>query len=194
MEDKTKDYKQQNIMKFMVNRSKESQSSHDAQKSSDVSNGGTRSINDDKTRQDKKRRINKHGDTGVIDHLTDEEDEDEKKEDTHSGAQASIKIKVRGKPINQKSTEPFSLLGTHSGVINRTDEEEEEKKKKEDTQFYVDLDAIDLINNGGGFSFTGVAGDRKSIVVGASSSFIWQNLNGSGSEIKLYSNFSSTHL
>ena len=51
MEDKTKDYKQQNIMKFMVNRSKESQSSHDAQKSSDVSNGGTRSINDDKTRR-----------------------------------------------------------------------------------------------------------------------------------------------
>ena len=55
---------------------------HDAQKSSDVSNGGTRSINDDKTiRQDKKRRINENGDTVVID-LTLEEDEVEKKEDT----------------------------------------------------------------------------------------------------------------
>ena len=118
MEDKTKDYKQQNIMKFMVNRSKESQSSHDAQKSSDVSNGGTRSINDDKT---KRRRINENWDTVVIDHLTDEEDEMEKKEDTHSGAQASdvqisssrkgdergekrsIKIKVRGKALYQVS-------------------------------------------------------------------------------------------
>ena len=199
MEDKTKDYKQQNIMKFMVNRSKESQSSHDAQKSSDVSNGGTRSINDDKTtRQDKKRRINKHGDTGVIDHLTDEEDEVDKKEDTHSGAQASIKIKVRGKPINQKSTEPFSLLGTHSGVIfYLTDEEEEEKKKKEDTQFYVDLDAIDLINNGGGFSGgfnrMDVGGYRKSTVVEVSSSNIWQTANGSWSEMKNYGTVSTTH-
>ena len=66
------------------------------------------------------------------------------------------------------------------------------RRKKKNTQFYVDLDAIDLINNGGGFSFTGVAGDRKSIVVGASSSFIWQNLEWFRSEIKLCSNFSST--
>ena len=83
MEDKTKDYKQQTIKKFMVNRSKESQSSHDAQKSSDVSNGGTRSINDDKTRQDKKWK-NENGDTVFID-PTLEEDEVEKKEDTHLG-------------------------------------------------------------------------------------------------------------
>ena len=92
MGNKTKDYKQQTIKKFMVNRSKESQSSHDAQKSSDVSNGGTRRINDDKTtRQDKKRRKNENGDTDVIDlntdviDLTRGDDEVEKKEDTHLG-------------------------------------------------------------------------------------------------------------
>ena len=191
MEDKKKGYKQQTIKKLMK-RFKESQSSHDAQKSSDVSNGGTRSINDDKTRQDKKRRINENGDTVVID-LTLEEDEVEKKEDTHSGAQASdvqisssrkgderggkrsIKIKARGKPLNQKSTKPFSLLGTHSGVINLTDEEEEEEE--EDTQFY--FEDGDLINNGGGFSGgfnrMDVGGYRKSTVVEVSSSNIWQN-------------------
>ena len=190
MEDKTKDYKQQTIKKFMVNRSKESQSSHDAQKSSDVSNGGTRSINDDKT---KRRRINENGYTAVIDHLTDEEDEVKKKEDTHSGAQASdvqisssrkgdergekrsIKIRARGKPLNQKSTKPFSLLGTHLGVINLTDEEEEEEE--EDTQFY--FEDGDLINNGGGFSGgfnrMDVGEYRKSTVVEVSSSNIWQN-------------------
>ena len=35
--------------------------------------------------------------------------------------------------------------------MHLTDEEEEEEEE-EDTHSYVDLDAIDLINNGGGFS------------------------------------------
>ena len=103
MTDKKKGYKQQNIKEFMVNHFKESQSSHDAQKSSDVSNGGTRSINDDKTRQDKKWK-NENGDTVFID-PTLEEDEVEKKDDTHLGKR--IKIKVRGKRSIRKVQSRF---------------------------------------------------------------------------------------
>ena len=61
MKDKKKGYRQQTIT-YCFKASQSSVQARDAQKSSDVSNGGTRSINDDKTRQDKKRRKNENGD------------------------------------------------------------------------------------------------------------------------------------
>ena len=189
MGNKTKDYKQQTITKLM-NRFKAPQSSHDAQKSSDVSNGGTRRINDDKTtRQDKKRRKNENGDTDVIDlntdviDLTRGDDEVEKKEDTHLGKRGRdddvIILTGEGEVEEKKGTSLKERVrgGRESLVEDRPSSENSSEEYDDDDDDFDDLsssensseDSDNRPNDGG--NLTGVGGDRKPAVVGVSPKF-----------------------
>ena len=146
---------------------------------------GTRSINDDKTRQDKKWK-NENWDTDVID-LTREEDEVEKKEDTHLGKRGRdddvIILTGEGEVEEKKGTSLKERVrgGRESLVEDRPSSENSSEETDDDDDDDDDFDDLSSSENSSedsdnrpndGGNLTGVGEVREPAVVGVSSHFV----------------------